>query len=151
LDRSGQAYWPLSEEVPLIRSRFVVSAPAFGVLALASTAFAAGPYLKLRAEKAAGDKPVKLTLTAVSGRTLTLPAPVVAVDEGKGFEARPDLACGPAEGTPVTPDKAATSSCELNLAASAKTRVRLEYKLADGIARTNAVTVEAKTAAVAAK
>lgn len=132
------------------RFRFIVAAPALGVLAVASTALAAGPYLKLRAEKAA-DTNVKLTLTAVSGRTLTLPAPVVAVDEGKGFEARPDLACGPAEGTPVTPDKAATTSCELKLAGSAKTRVRLEYKLPDGMARTNAVTVEAAVAAVAAK
>ncbi len=133
------------------RFRFMVTAPTLGVLAVASTALAAGPYLKLRAEKAAGDNNVKLTLTAVSGRTLTLPAPVVAVDEGKGFEARPDLACGPAEGTPVTPDKAATTTCELKIAGPAKTRVRLEYKLADGVARTNAVTVEPAAAAVAAK
>ena len=132
------------------RFRFVAVAPALGVLALASTAFAAGPYLKLRAEKGAGDKPVKLTMTAVSGRTLTLPAPVVAVDEGKGFEARPDLTCGPAEGTPVTPDKAATTSCELKLTGSAKTRVRLEYKLTGGVARTNAVKLEPTVAAVAA-
>lgn len=97
------------------RFRFIVAAPALGVLALASTALAAGSCLKVRAEKAAGDTNVKLTLTAVSGRTLTLPAPVVAVDEGNGFEARPDLACGPAEGTPVTPDKAATTSCELKI------------------------------------
>jgi hypothetical protein len=139
------------EEVPLNRFRFVAAAPALYVLALASTAWAAGPYLKLRAEKAAGDKPVKLTLTAVSGRTLTLPAPVVAVDEGKGFEARADLSCGPAEGTTVTPDKAATTSCELKLAGTAKARVRLEYRLADGVVRTNAVTVEAPASAVAAK
>jgi hypothetical protein len=140
-----------SKEVRLNRFRFLAAAPALGVLALGSTAFAAGPYLKLRAEKATGDKPLKLTLTAVSGRTLALPAPVVAVDEGKGFEARPDLACGPAEGTKVTPDKAATTSCELKLAGSAKMRVRLEYKLADGLVRTNAVTVEGATASVAAK
>jgi hypothetical protein len=136
----------------LNRFPFVAVVPALGVLALASTALAAGPYLKLRAENGTGDKPVKLTLTAVSSRTLTLPAPVVAVDEGNGFEARPDLACGPAEGTPVTPDKAATTSCELKLAGSAKTRVRLEYKLPDGVARTNAVRVEAASGeAVAAK
>lgn len=133
------------------RFAFAAAAPALGILALASTTFAAGPYLKLRAEKTTGDKPVKLTLTVVSGRTLTLPAPVVAVDEGKGFEARTDLACGPAEGTTVTPDKAATTSCELKLAGSAKMRVRLEYKLADGMARTNAATVEAAASAVAAK
>ncbi len=134
------------------RFRFVAVAPALGVLALASTAFAAGPYLKLRAEKGTVEKPVKLTLTAVSSRTLTLPAPVVAVDEGQGFAARPELTCGPAEGTPVTPDKAVTTSCELKLTGSAKTRVRLEYKLADGVARTNAVNVEAPAGeAVAAK
>jgi hypothetical protein len=51
----------------------------------------------------------------------------------------------------VTPDKAATTSCELKLAGSAKMRVRLEYKLADGLVRTNAVTVEGATASVAAK
>jgi len=78
----------------------------------------------------------------VSGRTLTLPAPVVAVDEGKGFAARTDLRCGPAEGTTVTPDKAATIACELKLEGTATMRIRLEYKLADGVARTNAVTVQ---------
>ncbi len=136
----------------MYRFRFTVAASALGVLALTSATFAAGPYLKLRAEKHAAGTPVKLTLTAVSGRTLILPAPVVAVDEGKGFEARTDLRCGPAEGTTVTPDKAATTSCEVKLEGTAKMRVRLEYKLADGVARTNAVTVEgAPGESVAAK
>lgn len=136
----------------MYRFRVAAAASALGLLAVASTTFAAGPYLKLRAEKAAADRPVKLTLTAVSGRTLTLPPPVVAVDEGKGFEPRTDLACGPAEGTRVTPDKAATIACELEIAGAAKVRVRLEYRLADGVARTNAVRVEDTAApAVAAK
>jgi hypothetical protein len=39
----------------------------------------------------------------------------------------------------------------LKLAGTAKARVRLEYKLADGVERTNAVTVEAPASAVAAK
>ena len=137
----------------MYRFRVAAAASALGLLTLASTTFAAGPYLKLRAEKAAADKPVKLTLTAVSGRTLTLPSPVVAVDLGRGFEPRTDLACGPAEGTKVTPDKVRpTVACELEIAGAAKMRVRLEYKLADGVARTNAVTVEDTAAqAVAAK
>jgi len=81
----------------LNRSRYLVLAPVLvgSLVVLASPAQAAGPYLKLRAENAAAevDKPVKLTLTAVSGRTVTLPVPAVSVDEGQGFTLRTDLPC----------------------------------------------------------
>ena len=128
------------------RSRYLVLAPLVGAsfVALTSPAQAAGPYLKLKAEAAAAeaDKPVKLTLTAVSGRTVTLPAPAVSIDEGQGFATRTDVECSPYAETTVTPDKAATATCEIRLSRAGKSRVRLEYRLPDGVARTNAVTIE---------
>ena len=127
------------------RSRYLVLVPAVaGFVLAASPVRAAGPYLKLRAESesAEASKPVKLTLTAVSARTVTLPAPQVSVDEGQGFATRPDLACAPVAETKVTPDKAATASCEITLSRPGKSRVRLEYRLPDGLARSNAVTIQ---------
>jgi hypothetical protein len=129
----------------LTRSRPVVlAALVLTAAALAAPAQAAGPYLKLKAnpESVAADQPVTLTLTAVSGRTVTLPAPVISVDEGQGFAARTDLQCTPAAETNVTPDKAATASCAIKLSRAGKSRVRFEYRLPGGMARTNAVSIE---------
>jgi hypothetical protein len=127
---------------------------AGAALVLAMPAHAQGPYLKLRADQASVQTPqaAKLTLTAVSGYTLALPAPVVFVDEGEGFRARPDLSCALADqgkSLTVTPDKAVVASCEIKLERPGKSRVRLEYRLPKGIARTNAVTLDVQGPAAA--
>jgi len=127
---------------------------AGSALVLAVPAHAQGPYLKLRADQAAIQAPqaAKLTLTAVSGRTVALPAPVVFVDEGDGFRARPDLSCALADrgkSLTVTPDKAVVASCEIKLDRPGKSRVRLEYRLSSGLMRTNAVTFDIQGPAAA--
>jgi hypothetical protein len=127
---------------------------AGSALVLAVPAHAQGPYLKLRADQTPipAQQAAKLTLTAVSGRTLALPAPVVFVDEGDGFRARPDLSCALAEGgksLTVTPDKAVVASCEIKLNRPGKSRVRLEYRLPSGLARTNTVTLDIQGPAAA--
>jgi hypothetical protein len=140
---------PAYQEVSVKRFRSLVARPllAGSALVLAIPAHADGPYLKLRADRAEvqAQQAAKLTLTAVSLRTLALPAPVVFVDEGDGFRARPELSCALAEGgqsLTVTPDKAVVASCEIKLQRPGKTRVRLDYRLPSGIARTNAVTFD---------
>ena len=127
---------------------------AGAALVLAVPAHAQGPYLKLRADpaKVQAAEAVKLTLTAVSGRTLALPAPVVLVDEGDGFRARPDLACALGQGgksLTVTPDKAVTGSCDIKLDRPGRSKVRLEYRLPSGLARTNTVTLDVQGPAAA--
>ena len=127
---------------------------AGSALVLAIPAHADGPYLKLRADQAEvqAQQGAKLTLTAVSPRTIALPAPVVFVDEGDGFRARPDLSCaqaGGAKSLTVTPDRAVVSSCEIKLDRPGKNRVRLEYRLPSGLARTNAVTLDVQGPAAA--
>jgi hypothetical protein len=138
---------PVPREAFVNRSRFAVSV----VIATTSTfwslnaAEAAGPYLKLKADKetVAADQPVRLTLTAVSTRSLRLPAPVLAVDDGGGFRERPELACAGEAASPsdLTPDKAVVTSCELKVERPGKTRLRLEYRLPDGVVRSNPVTI----------
>ncbi|MFI5007088.1 MAG: hypothetical protein ACHQKZ_06585 [Solirubrobacterales bacterium] len=127
---------------------------AGAALVLAVPVYAQGPYLKLRADQAKVQPPeaVKLTLTAVSGRTLALPAPVVFVDEGDGFRARPDLTCTLAAGgrsLTVTPEKAVVASCDIKLDRPGKSKVRLEYRLPSGLARTNTVTLDVQGPAAA--
>lgn len=137
---------PWSRRCRLARFRLFLILGFLGVVLGPASAHAQGPYLKLRADKAAQpDKPIKLTLTAVSGRTLVLPAASVWVDEGDGLKARPDLSCALGDGSQgltVTPDEAAVASCEIRLAKSGKHRVRLEYKLPSGLVRTNTLTLE---------
>jgi hypothetical protein len=128
-----------------IRFATLVAVLALTSSLAARSAQAAGPYLKLKADKetVAAGEPVMVTLTAVSTRTLKLPAPTVSVDEGQGFRERTDLACAGEAGAAkeLTPDKASVSSCEVKLSEPGKAKVRLEYRLATGVVRSNAVSI----------
>jgi len=103
---------------------------------------------------ALGQKAGEFSSSTIAARSLLDLAtpygiPAVSVDEGQGFAVRTDLTCTPAAETTVTPDKAATASCEIKLSRAGKSRVRFEYRLADGMARTNPVTIEVGGAAAA--
>jgi hypothetical protein len=128
-----------------IRFATIVAGLALTMTFAARQAHAAGPNLKLKADKetVAADEPVTVTLTAVSTRTLKLPAPIVSVDEGQGFRERTDLSCAgdAAAAKELSPDKASVSSCAIKLTQPGKAKVRLEYRLATGVVRSNAVSI----------
>lgn len=132
-----------------IRFATLAAVPVVTLLSLSATpARAEGPYLKLKAAKetVAVEEPVAITLTAVSTRTLALPAATVAVDDGQGFRERADLACvgEAAAARKLSPDKASVASCDIKLAKPGKARVRFEYRLPTGVVRSNAVSVEVR-------
>jgi hypothetical protein len=107
-------------------------------------------FLKVKAE---GGQPVKLTVKALSHGPMTLPAePIVYVDEGQGFKARPDLRCRIAntdKALQLEADREFTGSCELPLAPSPRLRVRLGYKHGETLSTSNTVTLVVSGAATA--
>ena len=120
-------------------------------LATAVPAQAGTVFLKVKAE--AGGQPVKLTVKAMSRGPVTLPAePIVYVDEGQGFKARPDLRCRIANtdnGLRLEADHEFTGSCELPLAPAPRLRVRLGYKHGGDLSTSNAITLVVSGAATA--
>ena len=104
---------------------------------------AANIFLKVKAEGAAGQ-PVKLTVKALSRVPVTLPAePIVYVDEGQGWKARPDLSCRLADkAVQLEADREFTGSCELALPASRPLRFRLGYRHGEGLSTSNSVNVQ---------
>lgn len=114
-------------------------------LAAAAPAAAATVHLKVQTDRSATGQPVRVTVKALSRVPVSLPAePVVSVDEGQGFKARPDLHCRlAAEGTSLRleADREHTATCDLPLTASAKTRIRLSYKLGETVSTSNAATL----------
>jgi hypothetical protein len=121
-------------------------------LAVAVPAYAGNVYLKVKADSATGQ-PVKLTVKALSRVSVTLPAePIVYVDEGHGFKARPDVRCRIANtdtGLRLEADREYTGTCELDGAPSGSFRLRLGYKQADGLSTSNAVPLPPTGAATA--
>jgi hypothetical protein len=108
-------------------------------------ASAATVHLKLRADSPQAGQPLKVTVKALSRVPVSLPSePVVYVDEGQGFKARPDLHCSLSGETTLRleADRERTASCELPLATSGRQRVRLGFKLGETVSTSNAVTVE---------
>lgn len=128
---------------------------AFLLLAVvtAAPAHAATIYLKVKADP--GSQPVRLTVKALSHVSVNLsPEPVVYVDEGQGFKARPDLRCRIANADNalrLEADREFTGSCELLLVPSPRLRVRLGYKTGETRSTSNTLTlVVAGTAAARA-
>jgi hypothetical protein len=121
-------------------------------LAVAVPAFASNVYLKVKADSTAGQ-PVKVTVKALSRVSVTLPAePIVYVDEGQGFKARPDVHCRIANtdtGLRLEADREYAGTCELLGLPSGSLRLRLGYKQADGLSTSNAVPLQATGAATA--
>ena len=119
------------------------SLAAFVVL-LAAPAFAGTVHLKVQTAGSGAGQPVRVTVKALSRVPVSLPAePTVYVDEGQGWKARPDLHCRLAgEATlRLEADREQTASCELSLAPSVKTRIRLAYKLGETVSTSNAATL----------
>jgi hypothetical protein len=114
-------------------------------LAAAVSASAGTVHLKVQAETPAGQ-PVKVTLKALSRVPVSLSAqPVVYVDEGQGFKARPDLQCRIANtdhALKLEADREFTGSCELALPPAPKVRVRLAYRQGETVSTSNAVTLQ---------
>ncbi len=112
-------------------------------LAAAAPAIAASVHLKVKAET--GTQPVKLTVKALSHVPVNLSAePIVYVDEGQGFKARPDLRCRIAnsdKALQLEADREFTGSCELPLAPSPRLRVRLGYKHGETLSTSNTLTL----------
>src|SRR5262245_64553377 len=81
----------------------------------AAPAHAATIFLKVKAEP--GTQPVRLTVKALSHAPVNLsPEPLVYVDEGQGFKARPDLRCRIANSENalrLEADREFTGTCEL--------------------------------------
>jgi hypothetical protein len=106
-------------------------------------AHAATVYLKVKAEP--GTQPVRLTVKALSHVPVNLsPEPLVYVDEGQGFKARPDLRCRIAntdKSLRLEADREFTGTCELPLAPSPKLRVRLGYKDGETLSTSNTLTL----------
>ena len=122
----------------------------FRSLAVLLSLVVAGPVaastvnLKVQSDSSAPGQPVRVTVKALSRVGVTLPAePVVYVDEGSGFKARPDLHCRLAEGASLRleADHPYTATCDLPLAVSGKTRIRLAYKLGETVSTSNAATL----------
>jgi len=105
----------------------------------AAPAHAATIYLKVKAE--AGTQPVRLTVKALSHVPVNLsPEPLVYVDEGQGFKARPDLRCRIAntdKGLRLEADREFTGTCDLPLVPSPRLRVRLGYKAGETLSTSN--------------
>lgn len=114
-------------------------------LIAAVPAHAANIFLKVKAEGAAGQ-PVKVTVKALSRVPVTLPAePIVYVDEGQGWKARPDLSCRLANTETVLrleADREYTGICELALPASRPLRFRLGYRHGESLSTSNSVNVQ---------
>lgn len=112
-------------------------------LATAAPALAATVHLKVQAE--AGTQPVKLTVKALSRVPVNLSAePLVYVDEGQGWKARPDLRCRLAnteKALRLEADREFTGTCELPLAPSPRLRVRLGYRSGETLSTSNALTL----------
>ena len=112
-------------------------------LATAAPALAANVHLKVQAE--AGTQPVKVTVKALSRVPVNLSAePLVYVDEGQGWKARPDLRCRLAntdKALRLEADREFTGSCELPLAPSPRLRVRLGYKHGETLSTSNTLTL----------
>jgi hypothetical protein len=109
----------------------------------AVTASAATVHLKVQAQVPAAGQEAKVTVKALSRVPVTLPAePVVYVDEGQGFKARPDLHCKLADGASLRleADRSQTLSCSLPV--TEKQRIRLGYKLGESVSTSNAATVQ---------
>ena len=114
---------------------------------VAVPASAATVHLKLQADNPQAGQPVKVTVKALSRVPVSLPSePVVYVDEGQGFKARPDLHCSLSGETTLRleADRERTATCELPLAASGKQRVRIGFKLGETVSTSNVVTIDAK-------
>lgn len=116
------------------------------VLSLAAApAFAGTVHLKVQTTGSATGLPVRVTVKALSRVPVSLPAePTVYVDEGDGFKARPDLHCrlaGEATTLRLEADREHTATCDLSLASSAKTRIRLAYKLGETVSTSNSATL----------
>ncbi len=121
-------------------------------LTAAVPAHAATIYMKAKVDGAAGQ-PVKVTVKVLSHASVTLPAePVVYVDEGQGWKARPDLRCRLANtetALRLEADREYTGTCELALPATPHLRVRLGYRHGDSLSTSNAVTLQVTGAATA--
>jgi hypothetical protein len=112
---------------------------------VAVPASAATVHLKLQAGSSQPGQPVKVTVKALSRVPVSLPSePVVYVDEGQGFKARPDLRCSLSGETTLRleADRERTATCELPLTASGKQRVRFGFKLGETVSTSNAVTID---------
>lgn len=120
---------------------------------VALPASAATVHLKVQAENAVAGQPVRITIKALSRVPVNLPTePLVFVDEGQGFKARPDLRCKVGEGATLRleADRETTLSCSLPV--SGKQKVRLGFKLGESVSTSNVVALEAKPGeALAAK
>ena len=96
----------------------------------AAPAHAATIFLKVEAQS--GSQPVRLTVKALSRVPVSLsPELLVYVDEGQGFNARPNLRCRIANSDDLLrleADREFTGSCELPLVPSPRLRVRVGYK-----------------------
>lgn len=119
-------------------------------LAVAVPAHAGNVYLKVKADPASGSS-VKVTVKALSRVPVSLPAePIVYVDEGQGWKARPDLRCRIAntdKALRLEADREFTGSCELRIPVSSRVRVRLGYKQGEGLSTSNAVILQVAGAA----
>ena len=114
---------------------------------VAVPASAATVHLKVKAEPVVAGQPAQITVKALSRVPVSLPTePVVFVDEGQGFKARPDLHCKVAEGSTVRleADREATLHCSLPV--SGKQRLRLGFKLGESVSTSNVVTLETSAA-----
>ena len=120
-------------------------------LAAATPALAATVHLKVKAET--GSQPVRLTVKALSRVPVNLsPEPLVYVDEGQGWKARPDLRCRIANSDKalrLEADTEFTGTCELPLAPSPRLRVRLGYKHGETLSTSNTLTLAVPGAATA--
>jgi hypothetical protein len=121
-------------------------------LTAAVPAHAANIFLKVKADGAAGQ-PVRVTVKALSRVPVTLPAePIVYVDEGQGWKARPDLSCRLADTTlRLEADREYSGTCELALPASRPLRFRLGYRHGESVSTSNSVNVQSAGTAQAAK
>ncbi len=112
---------------------------------VAVPASAATVHLNVQAENPVAGQPARVTVKALSRVPVTVPTePLVFVDEGQGFKARPDLHCKIAEGPTVRleADREATLHCSLPV--SGKQKVRLGFKLGESVSTSNVVTLETK-------
>ena len=113
------------------------------VLSLAASPALAGTvHLKIETGSSPNGQAVRVTVKALSRVPVSLPGePAVYVDEGQGFKARPELHCrlaGEAATLRLEADREQTTTCDLSLAPSTKTRIRLAYKLGETVSTSNA-------------
>ncbi len=134
-------------------SRSLFGAIVAAAVTAASPAWAGGIYLKISADdaEAMAGQPIRLTLSAVVTRSVTLPAQPQLVVDGK--QSADGLQVKPVDGTAdlkLSPDRGSKATYELAFAEPGTYKFKLRYRVGNDVVETNKFTVKVGGGAAAA-